>query len=144
LENGDSLISISRTIFINENEIRERFVRSSGPGGQNVNKVATGVELRFDAAGSPALTEGVRRRLASLAGGRMTQEGVLIIDARRFRTQEQNRRDALNRLIALLRKALERPKRRYATKPSQGSKGRRLEAKHRRAAVKQMRRPPLD
>ena len=138
------MIRITQTISIQECEIQERFVRSSGPGGQNVNKVATGVELRFDAARSPALPGRVRRRLAALAGSRMTQEGVLIIDAARFRTQEQNRRDALDRLIALLRKACERPKRRYATKPSHASKTRRLEAKHHRATTKRLRRLPLD
>jgi ribosome-associated protein len=133
------MIPITHSISISEREIEERFIRSSGPGGQNVNKVATGVELRFDAAHCPSLIEPVRRRLAALAGGRMTQEGILILDARQFRTQEQNRRDALNRLIALLRKALERPKRRYATRPSSASKGRRLESKRRRSMAKRTR-----
>jgi ribosome-associated protein len=133
------MIPITHSISISEREIEERFIRSSGPGGQNVNKVATGVELRFDAAHCPSLIEPVRRRLAALAGGRMTQEGILILDARQFRTQEQNRRDALNRLIALLRKALERPKRRYATRPSSASTGRRLESKRRRSMAKRTR-----
>ena len=106
------MIRVTQTISISESEIEERFVRSSGPGGQNVNKVATGVQLRFNAAGCPALSEPVRRRLAALAGGRMTQEGILILDARQFRTQEQNRRDAMDRLIELLRQAAQPPKRR--------------------------------
>jgi ribosome-associated protein len=133
------MIHITQSISISESEIEERFVRSSGPGGQNVNKVATGVQLRFDAAHSPALSESMRLRLAALAGGRMTQEGILILDARRFRTQEQNRRDAMDRLIELLRMALQKPKRRYATKPSLASKGRRLESKRRKSMTKRIR-----
>jgi ribosome-associated protein len=133
------MIQITHSIAISESEIEERFVRSSGPGGQNVNKVATGVQLRFDAARCPALTEPVRRRLAALAGTRMTQEGILLIDAHQFRTQEQNRRDALERLIGFLRKAAQRPKRRYATRPSKASKGRRLDSKHRKSITKQTR-----
>ena len=133
------MIRVTQTISISEREIEERFIRSSGPGGQNVNKVATGVQLRFNAAGCPSLTEPVRRRLAALAGGRMTQEGILILDARRFRTQDQNRRDAMDRLVALLRNALERPKRRYATRPSTASKGRRLESKRRKSMTKRTR-----
>ena len=135
------MIRVTQAISISEREIEERFIRSSGPGGQNVNKVATGVQLRFNAAGCPALAEPVRRRLAALAGTRMTQEGILIIDARQFRTQEQNRRDALARLIELLRKAAQRPKRRYATRPSTASKGRRLESKHRKSITKRARGP---
>jgi len=133
------MIRVTQTISISEREIEERFVRSSGPGGQNVNKVATGVQLRFNVAGCPSLSEPVRRRLAALAGTRMTQEGILIIDARQFRTQEQNRRDALDRLIDLLRKAAQKPKRRYATKPSFASKGRRLESKRRKSMTKRTR-----
>jgi ribosome-associated protein len=133
------MIRVTQTISISEREIEERFIRSSGPGGQNVNKVATGVQLRFDAAHCPSLAESARRRLAALAGTRMTQEGILIIDAHQFRTQEQNRRDALNRLVELLRKALERPKRRYATRPSSASKGRRLESKRRKSLTKRTR-----
>jgi ribosome-associated protein len=136
------MIHITQRISISESEIEERFIRSSGPGGQNVNKVATGVQLRFDAAHCPSLSEPVRRRLAALAGTRMTREGVLTIDARQFRTQEQNRRDARERLLGLLRKAAQQPKRRRATRPSPASKARRLEAKRHRAAVKQMRRLP--
>jgi ribosome-associated protein len=136
------MIRITETISIGEDEIEERFIRSSGPGGQNVNKVATGVQLRFDAARCPSLPEPVRRRLAALAGTRMTGEGLLIIDARRFRTQEQNRRDALDRLIALLRKAAQEPRRRFRTKPTLASRARRLEAKRHRAAAKRTRRLP--
>jgi ribosome-associated protein len=133
------MIQITQSISISKREIEEHFIRSSGPGGQNVNKVATGVQLRFDAAHCPSLTEPARRRLAALAGGRMTQEGLLILDARRFRTQEQNRRDARDRLVELLRKALERPKRRYATRPSSASRGRRLESKRRKSITKRTR-----
>jgi ribosome-associated protein len=133
------MIRVTQTISISEGEIEERFVRSSGPGGQNVNKVATGVQLRFNAAHCPSLDEPVRRRLAALAGTRMTREGILIIDAHQFRTQEQNRRDALDRLIDLLRKAAQKPKRRYATKPSSASKGRRLESKRRKSMAKRTR-----
>ena len=133
------MIRVTETISISENEIEERFIRSSGPGGQNVNKVATGVQLRFNVAGCPSLSEPVRRRLAALTGTRMTQEGILIIDAHQFRTQDQNRRDAMNRLIALLRKASQPPKRRYATRPSTASKGRRLESKHRKSITKRAR-----
>ena len=133
------MIRVTQTISISKGEIKERFIRSSGPGGQNVNKVATGVQLRFDAGRSPSLPEPVRQRLAALAGTRMTQEGVLIIDARQFRTQEQNRRDALARLIDLLRKAAQTPKRRHATKPSSASRERRLVAKRRRGMRKRIR-----
>jgi len=133
------MIQITHSLSISEKEIEERFVRSSGPGGQNVNKVATGVQLRFNVAGCPSLGEPVRRRLAALAGGRMTHEGVLILDARRYRTQGQNRRDAMDRLIALLRKASQPPKRRYGTRPSTASKGRRLESKHRKSITKRAR-----
>jgi ribosome-associated protein len=136
------MIRVTQTISISESEIEERFIRSSGPGGQNVNKVATGVQLRFDAAHCPSLSEPVRGRLAALAGTRMTREGILTIDARQFRTQEQNRRDARERLLGLLRRAAQQPKRRRATRPSPASKARRLEAKRHRAAVKQMRRLP--
>lgn len=134
------MIVITSSIGINEKEIHEDFVQSSGPGGQNVNKVATAVKLRFDAANSPSLTPDVRRRLIRLAGRRMSENGVLVIDARRFRTQAQNRRDALNRLVALIQLAAERPRARKETRPTLASKKRRLEHKRRRAAIKRMRR----
>ncbi|MBP1715377.1 MAG: aminoacyl-tRNA hydrolase [Deltaproteobacteria bacterium] len=126
------MIQITGTIAINEEEIHQKFIHASGPGGQNVNKVATAVQLRFDVAHSPSLPEDVRKRLAQLAGKRMTREGYLIIDARRFRTQEQNRKDAVTRLVSLIRQAAQRPKARKRTKPTLASKERRLESKHRR------------
>jgi ribosome-associated protein len=134
------MIIITPTITIDEKEIREEFVRASGPGGQNVNKVATAVKLKFDVTNSPSLPIGVRERLVRIAGKKMTEEGVLIVDARRFRTQAQNRRDARERLAALIRLAAERPKLRQRTKPSSGSKRRRLERKRRIAEKKRMRR----
>ena len=134
------MISITSAIAIDESEIRQEFIRSSGPGGQNVNKVATAVQLRFDVANSPSLPDDVRRRLIRLAGRRMTGNGVLIIDARRFRTQERNRQDAINRLIDLIRKATEKPKpRRRMGGPTLASKVRRLDTKRRRSETKHKR-----
>jgi ribosome-associated protein len=133
------MIPITPHISIDESEISERFIRSSGPGGQNVNKVASAVQLRFDAAHSPSLPEDVRQRLMRLAGRRITQEGVLLITAQRHRTQEANRRDALDRLIDLIRRAAEPPVPRRATKPTAASRRRRLEAKSRRSALKRSR-----
>jgi len=140
------MIQITPAIEINEREIQLEFIRASGPGGQKVNKVATAVQLRFDAANSPSLPDEVRRRLIRLAGKRMTEDGVLVIHARRFRSQNRNRRDAIDRLIALIRKASIQPKSRLKTKPSKASKERRLEAKRRRSKTKHKRQydPPLD
>jgi len=136
------MIKVTKTIAIPERELQEEFVRASGPGGQNVNKVATAVKLRFDAAHSPSLPEGVRDRLIRLAGRRMTEEGVIIIDARRFRSQERNRQDARERLVALIRKAAVSPKARRKTHPPAASKKRRLEGKRRRGHIKRTRQAP--
>jgi ribosome-associated protein len=136
------MIQVTPTIQIDEQELQETFIRSSGPGGQNVNKVATAVQLRFDVARSPSLSPDVRERLLRLGGKRVTEAGVLMIDARRFRTQERNRQDARERLVALIRKAAERPKSRRKTRPTAGSIKRRLESKHHRARVKQTRQGP--
>ncbi len=133
------MIHITRTITIDEREIQEYFVRASGPGGQNVNKVATTVQLRFDLANSRSLPEEVRKRLLSLAGNRITEDGILIIDARRFRTQGRNREDATDRLVKLLRNAAQRPKVRRNTRPTLASKIRRLESKRRSAESKRVR-----
>ena len=134
------MIPITEAIAIDESEIQLDFVRASGPGGQNVNKVATAVQLRFDAAGSPSLPDDVRQRLIRLAGSRVSNEGVLVIDARRFRSQEQNRQDAIERLAALIRKAAEKPRRRRKTRPTLASQQRRLARKRRRGEIKRLRR----
>ncbi len=134
------MIRVTNNIALDENEIEEQFIRSSGPGGQNVNKVATAVQVRFDVARSPNLPEPVRERLKHLAGRRLTGDGVLVIDARRYRTRERNRRDALDRLVALVRKAAIAPTPRKATRPTAASRRRRLEGKQRRGALKRSRR----
>ena len=139
-----AMISITPAIAISPSEIQFDFVRSSGAGGQNVNKVSTAVQLRFDVANSPSLPEDVRERLARIAGSRLTNEGVLILKAQSFRTQEKNRQDALERLIELIRQAALKPTVRRPTKPSRASQQRRLEAKSQRSATKQARRTPPD
>jgi len=134
------MIRINDKISIDESEIRESFVRSSGPGGQNVNKLSTAVQLRFDVRHSPSLPNDVAVRLTRLAGRRMTKDGVLVIMAQRHRTQERNRAEAEERLIALIRQAAVRPIPRRATKPTKASKQRRIESKKRRSGIKALRR----
>ena len=140
------MLRITDQIAIDEREIEEQFVRSSGPGGQNVNKLETAVQLRFDVRNSPSLPEGVRLRLERLAGRRLTKDGVLVIIAQRHRTQERNRADAMDRLVELVREAAVTPKRRRPTKPTAGSQKRRLETKKRRGTIKGLRqaKPSFD
>lgn len=139
------MIYITPGLALDESEIQEEFIRSSGPGGQNVNKVATGVQLRFDAANSPSLPADVRERLLKLGGRRVTADGILVIDAHRFRTQAQNREDALQRLVHLIFQATQAPAPRRKTRPGPAAVKRRLESKRRRSQIKQQRRnAPFD
>lgn len=137
-----SRIKVTATIFIDDNELEEAFVRSPGPGGQNVNKVATAVQLRFDVRHSPSLPDDVRERLEKLAGSRLTEGGELIIEAHRYRTRERNRSDARERLVALIQRAAIPPPKRKKTGPSKAAKARRLEAKKHQSEKKKQRRTP--
>ncbi|HEY7382376.1 MAG TPA: alternative ribosome rescue aminoacyl-tRNA hydrolase ArfB [Beijerinckiaceae bacterium] len=134
------MITVTDAIAIDEREITESFVRASGPGGQNVNKVASAVQLRFDVRTSRSLPDDVAIRLMKLAGSRLTQDGVLVITAQRFRSQERNREDALERLLDLIRTAAVAPVKRRKTKPTKAAKQRRLESKSRRSRIKTLRR----
>lgn len=136
------MIQVTKDIALDERELAVRFIRSSGPGGQNVNKVATAVQLRFDVGNTPSLPGDVRTRLIRLAGRRVTRDGILIIEAQRFRTQERNRQDAISRLVELIRQAAQKPRPRKKTRPSLAAKERRIESKKMRGEAKKMRRTP--
>jgi len=140
------MIHVTGSISIDERELEERFIRASGPGGQNVNKLSTAVQLRFDARRSPSLSAAVRARLERLAGRRLTRDGVLVITAQRHRTQERNRQDALDRLIELIRRAAVPPVPRRPTRPTAGARERRLQSKKQRSNIKGLRqvKPSLE
>jgi len=140
------MIRITDHIALDESELVESFIRASGPGGQNVNKLSTAVQLRFDVRGSPSLTDEVRARLERLAGRRLTRDGVLVITAQNHRTQERNRADALDRLVELIRAAAVRPVPRRPTNPTKASRRRRVDDKKRRGSIKALRqgRGPMD
>jgi ribosome-associated protein len=138
------MIEITPLLSIEESEIRLEYVRASGPGGQNVNKVATATQLRFDVTNSPSLADETKGRLLRLAGSRATTDGMIVIEAKRYRTQEQNRADAIARLATLIQKALEKPKARHATRPSLSAKIKRVETKKRRGEIKRGRQGGMD
>ena len=134
------MINVTSEIAINENEIHEEFVHATGPGGQNVNKVATAVQIRFDILNSPSLPDDIRKRLIKSAGKKVSGNGILVIKAKRFRSQDRNRKDAIERLTELIRRAAEKPKPRQKTMPTIASEKRRLEQKRRHSITKQIRR----
>jgi ribosome-associated protein len=136
------MLEITSRVRIPEDELMESFIRSSGPGGQNVNKVATAVQLRFNLAETEALTPIMKERLSRIAGSRVTADGVVVIEAKRYRSQEKNRADARERLQSLIRRAMRQPRRRKATKPTYSARQRRLESKKRLAQKKKYRRKP--
>jgi len=138
------MLEITPSFFLDERELQLEYIRASGPGGQNVNKVATAVQLRFDIFNSPSLASDHKGRLIRLAGNRVTADGVLILEAKRFRTQEQNRQDATQRFVDLVRKALVPPKPRKKTRPTAASKTRRLNAKKIRGEIKRIRKQPIE
>lgn len=133
------MIEVTASVRINESELHFDFIRAAGPGGQNVNKVASAVQLRFDILNSASLEQEIKERLTKIAGSHVTEEGILIIVARRYRSQEQNREDAVQRLIALIQKAAQKPKPRQRTKPNKAAREARLAEKKRRSAVKHLR-----
>lgn len=134
------MIPITPTYFIDEAAIEWQFIRASGPGGQNVNKVATAVQLRYTLPEAHTFPEGAKARLLCLAGKRITESGILILNARRFRSQERNRQDAMEKLVTLIRTALEPPRPRKKTRPTRASRQRRIEVKQRRSVIKRLRR----